>query len=378
MGELPPTQDAPEYERLADLEAQLVEVILAKAMEFPDEYNAIKDFSPVSIKYGDNGDPLWSESAYATAKESIGAAVANLLEPWYGIPSPSRFAAPVESFRFALENLTGSDGATALEIRSDVELHVGGQVPLYMERIRANFTGWQGETVTAFRTNYIRRFGPMLAMQNNALMLLRMALEAEAVLWQAAQRKIIEVVEGSINAFDALNFWGDEANLKLAFDVAAAVAGVVGAMMSGPVGAIAAAAVGGTIAAAKDPISQPSEEVEGSEVDIEGTTIGDVWWSTRATIRALKDEIMRAEDDLGRLIGELYVAFGDGYVVDIGPEGESITRTGIELLRPPPLAAVTSAEADSNGDGVLSTDELVAGIDAPDEGYSPPNESDSY
>lgn len=242
---------------LSQLESDLVDVIMVKAMEYPDEYNAIGDFPSVSVLYGDNGDPMWSEAEYDKARSAVESAVRNIISPWESIPKPGDFDAPIDELNRALGILSGSANAESIALKENVELEIGGLIPSYMSRVKANLTGWRGETVKALRTNYVRRFGPMIALQCNGLVILRKALEAERVIWEGAHENIQLVLKESATAFDALNWWGNDANLKLAFDIAAAVAGIVGAIVSGPAAAIAVATVGGAVSVSKDQIRVP-------------------------------------------------------------------------------------------------------------------------
>ena len=364
---------------LADLESELVEVIVQKSIEFPEEFNAIEELPSVPLFTTATGSKELSSEGEAAIRDAIQPEIRSIVSPWEDIPKASAFDGPIDEINQALAKLVGSPDLESLELAQDAEIELGGFIPDYMGHVKANLTGWRGETVKALRANYVNRFGPMIAMQCNGLVILRKSLEAEQEIWRQAQDNIEELLSASIKVFDALNFWGTDAQKKVALDMVAMVSSIVGAIISGPGMAIAAAMISATVSVTKDNL----ESILGRETDnktefsIDGSTVNEVWSNMRSAIRGLKNEILAVEDGLAKVVARLRLQFDDQFSIGIDEKDNPILSSGIELLFPPAPGDMMPPGVDTNSDGTVSQDEMVDGIERPTTNYAPPNESDS-
>ncbi|MFD0557821.1 hypothetical protein FB566_3107 [Stackebrandtia endophytica] len=359
-----------DYSHLNELEEMLVEAIARKYEEFPQEGWQCSDIPKVGTGTSGGGVILREEDA-APLRNAIRPVVGNIFAPWHDIPSPgvlkNRYLYQVKK---AAVPLSG-DSVEGVAF-DDVVLGTPSLIPDYMARVKTNLTDWQGETVTAFRDTYVRRFNPMFGLQANGVLILQLSMQAYVDIWQKARENIVAILVASIQSFDALNYWGSEAKQKLAFDIATGVAGIAGAIASGPLAAITAAVVGAGLTVAKDPITTQS-----TESDIEGSTIPEVWSNMRASVRALKDEIVATEAELGDLVSAIRQGYDAKFAVDLGDADTDQQMTGTDLIAPPVPGTMVSDDLDSNNDGKVSVDELADGVERPDAGYRPPNAADS-
>lgn len=362
--------DNVDYSHLGELEEMLVEAIARKYEEFPEEGWQCGDLPKIGTGTSGGGVILKDEDS-GPLRDAIRPVVNNVFAPWRDIPSPgmlkNRYLNQVKK---AAVPLSG-DSVEGVAF-DNIVLGTPSLIPDYMARVRTNLTDWNGETVTAFRDTYVRRFNSMFGLQANGVLILQLSMQAYVDIWRGARDNIVAILVASIRSFDALNYWGSEAKQKLAFDIATGVAGIAGAIASGPLAAITAAVVGAGLTVAKDPITTQS-----TESDIEGSTIPEVWSNMRASVRALKNEIVATEAELGDLVSAIRQGYDAKFALDADGEGADQTMSGTDLITPPVPGTMVSDSFDSNNDGKVSVDELADGVERPDAGYRPPNAADS-
>lgn len=367
------------YGDLKGLESEVLEALMYAARISPDEFNAISTLPDIGyIGDGDGGFNINDEGSFKAAKSAAKEIIAEELKPFYDLDEQKTgdFTKAISELDEAIKIMSGGSEIEEFDMEVTESFALDSAIPAYMSRIKENISGWEGATIRAFRSTYVRRFNPMYGMQCNSLVVLKLSLKAYSKIWPNTRREIAKTMAASRDAF--LAYPGGDGYQAMAFNIAAAVAGVIGAM-AGPAGALAAAAVGGAISISGSMI----KEEEPKRGDIEGNTVHDIWESMRKVIRGLEKEVKRTEESLVKVMEKFYSLYDESFPVDKGAkEGKYIQMTGRELMHLPPPGRIVAESVGATAERSDETPTVDKGkmadeIDPPGEGYDEPNSDET-
>lgn len=325
--------------------AKLKEAMAAAGREFPGELADMEGapYSSDSMPDG-QGSSASDEATDEEINSFVHSLIDKLFEPWRLMPDPAMFEGAGSGVRDAISGIAevNSDAVSDqlkdevpagwdTEPSNDQVFKASAAIPQWGTMVQLNLQDWRGATVDSFEKNYTNRFPDIHNVQAAVGKVLAIAAETEAEIWTKAQEDILTLVKEAAYAFDELDIFGGDGNVKLGLTVLGAAMGAL-ATISGPVGVIFAVA-GATATISGEFIE---DKQESGSYSLDASRIALLWDQVVKASDSIRDEIGLSEGKVYEALIATYGALSTGKVV-VGKsgDGEEILVDCMDILAPP-------------------------------------------
>ncbi|HZE38978.1 MAG TPA: hypothetical protein VE172_09225 [Stackebrandtia sp.] len=149
-----------------------------------------------------------------------------MFDHWRQLPEPQGIRDLSAKTKTARDKLCTTD---ALKME-DAAGSVGGGplIPGYMADVRQDLSEWRGATTSAVKSKVVNRFPAALFLQANTLSVMKLSLDAYAIVIEQAQGDVVDMVNHAAEAVDAIDCWGGDDGKNAVFNIFTGALGLVG------------------------------------------------------------------------------------------------------------------------------------------------------